>query len=490
MLKKILPFVIFIILVFTAVIIYNTISLKTKQILVEEVEERGIRALAIQHLAEAVRIKTIAATKHAEFDSASFNQFLLLLESCYPNVEESLEKSIFNRYSHLYKWQGRNEQLKPILLLAHIDVFPALHDRIDQWTAPPFAGEIISGSLWGRGTLSGKVNAIGILEAIEMLLMEGFTPERTIYLTIGHDKTIGGIQGAKAIAENMQTTGIEPALVIDEGFSISRGLIPGILTDVAQIGIAETGFVSLELTIDHEKGSSTDLQQLLETVAIERVIDRLKENPIPPEITKPVKQFIDFAGPEMRFRTKMLYANDYLFRSAILNLLRQSEAMYGKVQTGMIPSLLDMGIIENANSANDFSTVNYRILPGSSVDDIKEKVANTIHDERISVSVKPIYANPILISAIDSREYRYINQSIREIFPYVICLPDLCTSATDSRHFSEICNKIYRFSPVRLNPENNQSIYGVNEHIPIEEFNEVVRFYIRLIENSSGMDNI
>jgi carboxypeptidase PM20D1 len=490
MLKKILPFVIFIMLVFSAVVLYKTISLKTKQISVEEIEERKIKESAIQHLAEAVRINTVAETKYSEIDSASFDQFLRLLESSYPAVEERLEKRIFNQFSSLYKWPGRTEQLKPILLLAHIDVFPVPQGQILEWNVPPFSGEITSGALWGRGTLHGKVAVVGILEAIETLLKEGFAPERTIYLALGHDKTTGGLLGAKAMASHLQAVGIEPGLVIDEGYSISRGLVPGILTDVARIGISETGFASFELRIDRGKASSSELQQMLTTVARDRAIDRLRDNPMPPQITSSVKQFLDFAGPEMRFRTKMLYANKYLFRSAIISIFQESVSASGKVQTGMVPSLLDMGIIEHMDSTAAFATINYRILPGSSIEDVKKKVTETINDERLRVSLMPLSGNPIMTSPVDGWEYRFINQSIREIFPYVICLPDLYTSVTDSRYFNETCNYIYRFSPVRLNPENNQSIHGVNEHIPIEEFNEVVRFYIRLIENSSGMDNI
>ena len=58
-----------------------------------------------------------------------------------------------------------------------------------------------NGWSWGRGTLDMKQSILGTLEAIEILLAEGFSPERTIYLAFGHDEEIGGQKGAAQIAK-------------------------------------------------------------------------------------------------------------------------------------------------------------------------------------------------------------------------------------------------------------------------------------------------
>ena len=61
---------------------------------------------------------------------------------------------------------------------------------------------------------------------IEHLLDRGHSPDRTIYLAVGHDDEVGGRDGAGEIAALLETRGVdEYALVLDEGGVITEGLI-------------------------------------------------------------------------------------------------------------------------------------------------------------------------------------------------------------------------------------------------------------------------
>ena len=71
-----------------------------------------------------------------------------------------------------------------------MDVVPIEPGTDMQWTYPPFAGAVQEGYIWGRGTLDMKVSVGGILEAVELLLDQGFSPKRTIYLAFSHDEEL------------------------------------------------------------------------------------------------------------------------------------------------------------------------------------------------------------------------------------------------------------------------------------------------------------
>ena len=75
--------------------------------------------------------------------------------------------------------------LKPIILMAHIDVVPVEQASINQWTYWPFDGRVAEGLIWGRGTLDDKGNLMAVMEAIEGLLAAGFQPARSVYLFPG-----------------------------------------------------------------------------------------------------------------------------------------------------------------------------------------------------------------------------------------------------------------------------------------------------------------
>ena len=79
-----------------------------------------------------------------------------------------------------------------------------------------------------------------------------------------------------------------------------------------------------------------------------------------------------------------------------------------------------------------------------------------------------------------------LNRTIREIYPDVVVAPGLMVAATDSRHYTGITDKIFRFSPVRANSEDLKRFHGTNERLSVEGYADMIRFYRRLIENAGG----
>ena len=88
--------------------------------------------------------------------------------------------------------------------MAHLDVVPVIEENLTDWKQPPFDGKVVNDTLWGRGAIDDKIGVIGLLEATERLLKEGYKPERTLYLSFGHDEEIGGLKGAKVIVEHLK----------------------------------------------------------------------------------------------------------------------------------------------------------------------------------------------------------------------------------------------------------------------------------------------
>ena len=91
--------------------------------------------------------------------------------------------------------------------MAHLDVVPVI--RKFDWKHPPFAGKVENDTLWGRGTIDDKIGVIGLLEAAERLLKAGYQPQRSLYLSFGHDEEIEGLKGAKVIVDYLKDQGVE-----------------------------------------------------------------------------------------------------------------------------------------------------------------------------------------------------------------------------------------------------------------------------------------
>ena len=205
---------------------------------------------------------------------------------------------------------------KPVLLLAHMDVVPVEPGTERAWTHGPFSGDVADGFIWGRGTLDDKVGVMAILEAVEILLEQGFKPRQTVLLAFGHDEEIGGQKGAATIAALLKSRGIRVAYALDEGSAVTEGIVPGLDSAAALIGIAEKGFASIELTTVATGGHSSMPPPQTAIGIVAAAIHALESHPMPASLDGPAALLFDRLGPEMPFLIETAARKSLAFRGA------------------------------------------------------------------------------------------------------------------------------------------------------------------------------
>lgn len=482
--KKVALLLLSLVVLLVAYVLIQTFTFKSQQLEVAVIDKLQIEDNSVTNLQRALRLKTISFEDPAEFDSSQFHLFNTFLKDEYPLSDSLLNHRIFNEFSHLYEWRGSNTELKPIVLMGHIDVVPIASP--DKWSVEPFGAEIKDGKIWGRGTIDDKFSVIGIMEAIEMLLKEDFQPERTIYLAFGHDEEVGGDFGAVAMVEHLKSKGIEAEYVLDEGYAITQKLIPGIDTDVAMIGIAEKGSTTIEFTVDMEGGHSSQPSPETAIDVLAKAISRLKEEPMEATLSEAMQGFMNQLGPEMGFVNKMAFANKSLFKPIIIATYEgASNAGNALIRTTTAPTIFEAGIKENVIPTTARALVNFRIIPGQTAEDVMEHCLAVMDDERVKAKFYGFNTNPSPVSPMDSWGYETINRSIKQVFEATFTAPNLVIAATDSRHFSPISKNIYRFVPYHINEQNINTFHGIDEHILVEDYKNAIRFYRQLILNSN-----
>ncbi len=211
----------------------------------------------------------------------------------------------------------------PILLLAHLDVVPA--EDPAAWTHPPFAGHVADGYVWGRGALDMKSAALGILEAVEQLVAEGFRPARTVYVAMGHDEEVGGAGGNAQIAARLAAEGAHPGFVLDEGGAVVEGLVPGVSLPVALVGIAEKGILNLRLSVLASGGHASMPPPQTAIGVLAAAIERLESRPMPARIDGAAGSLLDYLGPEMPLGSRAALANRWLFGPLVTRQLAQAR---------------------------------------------------------------------------------------------------------------------------------------------------------------------
>ena len=483
--KKFFLLLIFFLLLTLVFILYNTYKFKPNNsgVKVELVERSQIPIGAVERMTEAIAIRTVSFENEADFDSIQFQLFNNFLSENYPTLHHKAEHKTFSTYSHLYKLQGKQPSKKPILLMGHHDVVPIASPAI--WTVHPFTEGIQNDTIFGRGCIDDKGAVISVLESIEQLLKEGFEPERTIYFAFGHDEEVSGPRGAAKISNYLKESKIEFAFVLDEGGASTQGLVPGLKENIALIGIAEKGYVTFELESQMVGGHSSKPEKETSIDVLATAISKLKQNPLPRKITPVLSAFMNELGPYMDFKVRMAFANKWLFESSILDEYEKTSQGNASIRTTTAPTIFESGIKENVIPTASRAVVNFRILPGETIETVKEHILQTIDDERISVNIKGKGFNPSAISSTENDPYQLISKSIKEIFPNIIVSPNLVIGATDARHYSKVSPNVYRFAPFKLTPENINCFHGVDERIPVEEFKNAIRFYRQIIINGS-----
>jgi carboxypeptidase PM20D1 len=437
-----------------------------------------------RHLSDAVQIKTVSYEDSSKFDAKIFNQLISFLKKTYPLSDSLLNKKIINGYSLLYKWEGGNPSLKPIILMGHMDVVPAENQGSQKWDFSPFSGEINNGFIYGRGTMDDKINVISILEATEMLLKENFKPERTIYLAFGHDEEIGGRNGAEKIAEYLQSQNVNAEFILDEGLVITKGVVPGIKPNVGLIGISEKGYLSVELSVETEGGHSSMPSKETAIGILSSAISKVEKNPMPTNISEPVQHFLDYVGPEMPFFSKVAFANQWLLKSVIISKYEASNSGNASVRTTTAPTIFNSGIKDNVLPSFASATVNFRILPGETSDNVITHIEKTINDSRVKIKKVEHSNEATAVSDINSKGFKQIEKTTKQIFSSTLVAPALMIGATDEKHYTKISTDLFRFLPIIADAEDLKRIHGLNEKISVDNFKDCIRFYRQLILNS------
>ncbi|OHD65861.1 MAG: hypothetical protein A2176_03355 [Spirochaetes bacterium RBG_13_51_14] len=440
---------------------------------------------AAEHLAAAIRFKTISHQDQSKLDRREFTALHSYLRVTYPLLHRMLTREIVNDLSLLYTWKGSNEGAEPILLMAHLDVVPVEQGTENDWVHPPFAGVIDKDFVWGRGALDIKNSVIGLMEAVECLLRDGFAPTRTIYLAFGHDEEVIGMEGAAEISRTLRERGVRLAYVLDEGGFIRIDGMPGVKKPVAMVAVAEKGYLTLELVVNEAGGHSGMPPRRTAVGRVAAALCRLERNPFPARLTCPVRAMFESLGREAAPPYRYVYANIRLFKPVVMSRLSASPQSNAMIRTTIAPTMLKGSDKENMMPRSVSAVINIRILPDETRESVTARVKNVINDPGIIVMERKNSSDPSPVSDVRSPEYIALKNTILDLFPDTVVAPFLMVAATDSRHFASISRQILRFSPSRLSQEDMNLIHGTGERISIKNLEEIMTFYAELIRRTA-----
>jgi carboxypeptidase PM20D1 len=485
--KKLLLLFLVALLILTGVVGFRTMTFTSPQIEVERVTDIEVPEEEVaQRLASAITFRTISHQDPMLFDSTAFLGLHQYLEEQFPGVHATLRREVVSGYSLLFTWRGTEGAAQPFLLMGHMDVVPVEAGTEDDWTHDPFGGDIADGYIWGRGALDDKSGVLSVLEAVELLIAQGFRPRQTVYLAFGHDEEVSGVAGATKIAELLESRGVDLEFVLDEGGAVMEaGLMAGLQEMAAVIGIAEKGYLSVELGVETTGGHSSVPPPQSAVGILSTAIHRLERNHPGATLAGPTGMMFEHLGPRMGLVSRAFLANRWLSEWLLKRRLAATPELDAMMRTTTAATIFQAGEKENALPINARAVVNFRIVPGDSISGILDHVRSTIDDdERVTVRQIGPASEPSPVSSIESPAFRTLQETIRQIMPGTVVSPYLVIGGTDSRHYQGIADNVYRFSATRVGEGDLKRAHGTDERIGIENYAGTVKFLVQFIRRA------
>jgi carboxypeptidase PM20D1 len=119
-------------------------------------------------------------------------------------------------------------------------------------------------------------------------------------------------------------------------------------------------------------------------------------------------------------------------------------------------------------------------MPGDTVDDVLAHLRKVVDDPDVRISlVERGEASPV--SLVDD-VFDHVAALVAEHFPDAVVAPYVQTGATDSRHFTRICEHVYRFAPFRMTAAQRRAVHSFDEHLGVDALLAGIAWYQALIE--------
>ncbi len=422
---------------------------------------------------ELVEIRTV----HPDGDNTAAARAMArrLLEAGFDAKDVEVVEPAPRKGNLVARLRGTGE-LRPLLLLAHIDVVEA---KAEDWSdgLDPFRLTEKDGYYYGRGTLDDKAMAAIFVANLARLRAEGFRPKRDIVVALTADEEGGTHNGVAWLLRHRRE-------LVDAEFALNEGGA-GTLRDgkpwIHGVQVGEKMYLSFDLEATHPGGHSsvpTRDNAIYDLAAALSGVARLE---LPARVGYVTRaHFMRLANIESGELADAIAAVA-AGRADDAQLRRvSSEPRYNaQLRTTCVATKLEGGHAENALPQRAKAVVNCRLLPGEDPDFVLRELQRAA-GERVRVKAR---GAPRASEATDARSpvMRTIERVSESMWPGVPVVPLMSAGATDGSRLRNAGIPTYGVSGLFLE-HGEVRIHGRDERLAVKSFVEGTEFLHRLVK--------
>lgn len=363
-------------------------------------------------------------------------------------------------------YPGSDPKLKPMLLLAHIDVVEA--KRAD-WVRDPFKLIDEGGYYYGRGTVDDKLQAAIWTDTLIRLAAAKEHPRRTIKLALTcGEETSGAFNGAEWLAKHHKDW-IDAEFALNEGGggrTDGKGLDEGGKLVSQSIQIGEKAYQDFTLTVTNPGGHSSQPVRDNAIYVLGDALAKVRELQFPLEFNAVTREYFRRAGAVRGGEVgvaMIALATDPNDKAAEA-IVNRDKMLHALLRTTCVATLTEAGHALNALPQRAAANVNCRMFPGRTAAETQAALTAAIGNPAVAIEPR-VRDKPIAIPpTLDPKIVGPVETLAKKYFPGVPVIPSMSTGATDAVYTGAVGIPTYGVPSAWTNPDGNGT-HGLNERV-------------------------
>ncbi|QNQ10172.1 M20/M25/M40 family metallo-hydrolase [Sphingomonas alpina] len=358
---------------------------------------------------------------------------------------------------------GTSKMLKPMLLLAHLDVVEA---KREDWTRDPFKLIEEGGYYYARGSADDKSMAAVWADLMIRFKKDGYRPKRMIKmaLTCGEETTYA-FNGAQWLAQNKADL-IAAEFALNEGGGGDTDGKGKVIVQTMQVG--EKAVQNFRLEATNAGGHSSIPIRDNAIYELSDALARVRDYEFPVLMTDTTKAFFAKAGAA---RTDKIGAAMVAIAAnpqdkAAEAIVSTDRTYHSMLRTTCVATLLDGGHANNALPQRAGANVNCRMFPGQTLAQTQAALAAAIGDAKVTITPVPPIRPTAVPPSLDPRIMGPAETLVKKYFPGVPLVPVMSTGATDGIFLEAVGIPTYGVPGIWGDPDGNGA-HGLNERIEV-----------------------
>lgn len=434
----------------------------------EQVEARAI-------LQELVNIKSVSGSLGVQRAAQAVSR--RLIAAGFPAADVKLLGPKPELTAVVARYRGRRIGLKPILLMAHMDVVPA--NRAD-WPTDPFVFLEKDGFFYGRGVEDNKAGAAAIVANLVRWKREGWMPDRDVVAVLTADEETEGESMAWLLKHHRALLDAEYALNSDAGgVSLEKGKAVSL-----SVQASEKVFVNFRIETTNPGGHSSVPRDDNAIYELGAALAKFGAHHFPARLTEVSRGYFAQSAatqaPDVATLMRAVSAQP-MDTAAAAKLSKLNPFWNSVLRTTCVATRLEGGHADNALPQRASALVNCRVLPDEQLDAVQAEIQRVVGTSaKVSKVWDAIVSPP---SPLRPDVMQVVSSLTTERFPGAVVVPEMSTGATDGLFTRNAGIPTYGVLPLAFEQAEPSRAHGQNERIGVRSFYDAVAFWYSMVKS-------